>query len=339
MSKDLTNSQIARQNVLNNPYALAEIQEAMGLQGVQFEGQLRFTKKQVAHFFEVSERTMTTLIKDNEAELKQNGYEVLTSNRLNNFYLESLRVFDREVSFPIKTRRLALFSFRTLLNVAMLLTRSEKAKQVRSLILDIVIDTINSRTGGSTKYINQRDEDFVLNLLQNGDYHRELLDALHQCVDLGKIKYIIYSDKVYTSIFKEDAKEYRKILKLEEHEYERETMYSEVLDLISSFEVGFAEALKERYRLLGRKLTEAETQEVYRCFEGQRLWQPLIHKARTKMASRDLCFRDALHQNLQEYIQAVAPEDFDRFIGERSMALEERLQDYADALRRLKERE
>ncbi len=33
MSKDLTNSAIDRQNILNNPYALAEIEKAAGIKG------------------------------------------------------------------------------------------------------------------------------------------------------------------------------------------------------------------------------------------------------------------------------------------------------------------
>lgn len=38
MVKDLTTSEIARQNILNNKYALQEIQNAVGLRGVLFEG-------------------------------------------------------------------------------------------------------------------------------------------------------------------------------------------------------------------------------------------------------------------------------------------------------------
>ena len=38
MNKDLTTSVIDRQNVLNNPYALAEIEKAAGLNGIVFEG-------------------------------------------------------------------------------------------------------------------------------------------------------------------------------------------------------------------------------------------------------------------------------------------------------------
>ena len=70
----------------------------------------------------------------------------------------------------------------------MLLSKSERAREVRSLVLDVVIDTINKRTGGNTKYINQRDEDFVFNLLNNRDYHKEMVLALRDCVDLGNIK-------------------------------------------------------------------------------------------------------------------------------------------------------
>ena len=37
MKKDLTNSEIDRQNILNNPYALAEIEKAAGIQGIPLE--------------------------------------------------------------------------------------------------------------------------------------------------------------------------------------------------------------------------------------------------------------------------------------------------------------
>ena len=42
----------------------------------------------------------------------------------------------------------------------MLLTTSEKAKQVRSLMLDIVIAVINEKTGGGSKYINPKSGGF-----------------------------------------------------------------------------------------------------------------------------------------------------------------------------------
>lgn len=337
--KNLTTSEIARQNVLNNKYALEEIQKVIGLRGVVFEGEIKFTKQQLISFFEVTNRTIYNCLSNNEQELRKNGYDVIEGNRLRDFKLAILGDADSEVNFTIKTHKLGIFNFRAFINLAMLLTKSERAREVRSLVLDIVIDTINKRTGGNTKYINQRDEDFVFNLLNNKDYHKEMVFALRDCVDLGNIKYLLYNDKVYRSVFKEDADEYRKILKLSNEDDERRTMYSEILDLIASYEAGFADELRKEYVRLGRKLSQTETDLLYTNFEQQRLWVPLVNKARSRMASRDLCFRDALHTNLTEYIDAVSADDFERFIGDKSMELSKRLENYIEALKRLKDRD
>jgi len=276
---------------------------------------------------------------NNGDELSQNGYVVIKGKDLSLFKIALEEQDVQEANFPNKTPKLGIFNFRSFLNIAMLLSKSERARQLRSVMLDITLDTINKKTGGGTKYINQRDEDFIVNLLKGEFYRREFTDALTDFVEMGKAKYPIYTDKVYKAIFKEDANEYRRILKLEEDENVRHTMYSEVLDLISSFETGFADELKSKYQELGRKLTVDETDRLFAKFEQQRLWEPLREKARQKMASRDLCFREALHQNLREYIGSVPLDDFDRFIGDRSMELSERLEHYIAALKRLKERD
>jgi len=339
MANNLTDSSVTRQNILNNPLAVQEIQKAVGIKGVLFENEYKFLKRQIADFFEVTERTINNCLEKNEKELSKNGYEMLKGKRLNDLKLILQYQSGHEIDFTTKTTVLGIFNFRAFLNVAMLLTDSEKARELRSVILDIVIDTINKRTGGNTKYINQRDEDFVGNLLRGEDYRKEFTDALRDCVDMGNFKYIVYTDKVYTSIFKENSAEYRRILKLEKDENVRHTMYSEVLDIISSYEAGFAEMLKTESQLLGRLLSPSETDKLFSKFENQRLWEPLREKARNKMASRDLCFRDALHKNLEEYISSVPQADFERFLGKKSMELDKRLEEYKDALKRLKERD
>lgn len=339
MANNLTDSSVIRQNILNNSLAIQEIQKAVGIRGVMFENEFKFFKRQIAEFFEVSERTIDNCLEKNEKELSKNGYEVLKGKRLIDLKLVLQHQFGNETDFATKTTVLGVFNFRAFLNIAMLLSDSEKARELRSAILDIVIDTINKRTGGNTKYINQRDEDFVGNLLRGEDYRKEFTDALRDCVDMGNFKYMVYTDKVYNSIFKENSAEYRRILKLEKDENVRHTMYSEVLDIISSYEAGFAELLRTESQKLGRLLTSAETDKLFSKFESQKLWEPLREKARNKMASRDLCFRDALHKNLEEYISSVPQVDFDRFLGEKSMELDKRLEEYKDALKRLKERE
>jgi hypothetical protein len=339
MSKDLTNSSVHRQNILNNPYALQEIEKATRISGIPFEGKSVVLKEQVASFFEVTPRTVDNYIEKYGDELRQNGYEVLRGNRLKTLKLEISARGDNETDFVIKTNVLGIFDFRAFLNLAMLMMESERAALLRKAILDIVIDTINTRTGGGTKYINQRDEDFLHAWFEEEHYRKQFTDALRDCVDMGNFKYPLYTDKIYVSIFREKAQEYRKVLRLHEKDKVRDTFYAEILDLVSSYECGFADVIRKAFTEKRCKLTSGEVDALFADFERQAHWKPLIEKARSKMASRDLAFRDALHQQLTEYITPLKREEFERFIGEKSKELAERLEDAKDVMKRLKERE
>ena len=336
--KDLTVSQVDRQNILNNPYALQEIENATRITGIPFEGKTVVLKEQVAAFFEVTSRTIDNYIDKYGDELRLNGYEVLRGNRLKILKLEVSKQSDSETDFITKTTILGIFDFRAFLNLAMLITESNRARLLRQMILDIVIDTINQRTGGGTKYVNQRDEDFLLSAFQEENYRKEFTDALKNYVDMGNFKYPLYTDKIYVSIFREKAKEYRKILRLHEKDRVRDTFYAEVLDLISAYEYGFAKVLEDAWGKKGAKLNSWEVDELFSAFEQQAHWRPLIEKARNKMASRDLAFRDALHAQLKGYITPLNAADFERFLGEKSKELVQRLDEAKDVMKRLKER-
>ena len=339
MSKNLTNSSIDRQNILNNPYALQEIEKATHIQGIPFEGKTIVLKEQVAVFFEVTPRTIENYIKKHGEELRQNGYEVLRGKRLKTLKLAISEIDVNETDFVnIKAPMIGVFDFRSFLNLSMLIVESKRARLLRQAILDIVIDTINKRTGGGTKYINQRDEDFILAYFQQENYRKEFTDALKNYVDMGNFKYPLYTDRIYVSIFKENAQEYRKILKIQERDKIRDTFYAEILDLISSYEYGFAKLLEEAFKEGQCRLSSWEVDELFKAFESQAHWKPLIESARIKMASRDLAFRDALHLQLKEYILPVQRDEFERFLGEKSKELIERLKEAKDVMKRLKER-
>ena len=142
---------------------------------------------------------------------------------------------------------------------------------------------------------------------------------------------------IYQNIFKEKADEYKKILNLKKNDRIRDTFYSEVLDLISSYEIGLAYELKIASEQKDRKLNQFEVDKIFENFHNHPRQKPWLDKARNKMASRDLVFRDALHLQLKEYITPLEKEDFERFIGEKSKELEERLEDAKDVFKRLKE--
>jgi hypothetical protein len=334
---DLTTSSHQRQNILNNHFALQAAEQHLGLGGVAYNGQTVFTKQQVTVLFDISDATVERYITHHGDELRANGYLLLKGKKLNEF--KSL-MDGPLMNEGTKTSILGIFSFRALLNLAMLLTESERAKAIRTRLLDIVMDVLAERTGGHTKYINQRDERYLTASFEEQSYRKQFTDALDQYIVEHKWKYVRFTNLIYQSIFKENAVEYRKVLNLAAKDNIRETMYAEVLTLISSYENGIPYELEKTSSQLGRKLTMQEAEALFVQFESHPLFKPFILDARTKMASRDLGFRDALHQKLEAYIQSVPEADFDRFLGETSKSLEERLSDPATlaVFKRLKDR-
>jgi len=341
MAKDLTTSQIDRQNILNNQFAIDEIRSTSNIKGILFEEKLYLTKSMVAAFFEVDIRTIERYVAANIDELMQNGYEVLKGSRLKEF-IKLIKEFDEPGidlgSISSKTTQLAIFDFKSFLNIAMLLVESENARVLRQAMLNIVIDLINQKTGGSTKYINQRDRDFLGAYLQEDDYRREFTDALKECVAMDQFKYAIFTDMIYQSIFKENAKEYRNILKLKKNDKTRDTFYSEILDLVASYECGLANLIRKKYVELGRMLNNWEVRQLFKDFEELPHWKPLITSTRTKMASRDMALRDVFHQQLELYVKPLDKAEYEKFLGTESEQVAKLMDENRDVLKRLKER-
>ena len=348
--KDLSTSLLDRRNILNNNPAIREMYDQLGFEGIMFENKYRYTLLQVARFYEVESRTLKRLLEDHKEELEQSGYELLTNFRLKNFKNIVSQLRDIDVPQLIydtdneivgdRAASLTTFTFKSVLNIGMLLQTSEKAQVVRHFILNVVIDILNKNLGGNTLYINQREDNFLPSALREINYRKEFTNAIDHYIKPNNFKYNQLTDKIYLTIFKEKAKEYRKIINLSAKKSVRETMYSEVLDLISSYENGFASYLKIKSENIGRQLSLSEAHEAFREYAAsvETSFQPLREKARSLMASRDMAFRDALHEKLKDYISEVSSQDFEKFLGEHSMELEERLKDNIDVFKRLKNR-
>ena len=331
--KDLTTSTIERQNILNNRFAIKTIQEKLAIEGMLFEGEYRYTKKMVADFYGVEERTIERYLETYSDELKHNGYILCKGKLLKEFKL----LFAPVINIGSKTTQLGLFNFRSFLNIGMLLTDSEQAKRMRSFILDIVITTINEKTGGGTKFINRRDINYYPAAIQENNYRRVLTSSVKNYVSGHQTyKYAQVTDLIYKAVFKENAKEYKEILKLDTKDSVRHTLYSEVLLVLSSFENGVGVAIKDAYEKTGILLTMNDVEAIVNQLLEHPMQKPYLNDARSKMASRDFSFRDAFHSNIAEYLSAVTPEEFERFIGDQSVDFDTILEGNKDVLERLK---
>ena len=130
-------------------------------------------------------------------------------------------------------------------------------------------------------------------------YRKQFTDALRDCLSMGPFKYAVYTDKIYKAVFCENAAEYKKVLRLAEKDKTRETMYAEVLKAIASFEHGLAVQMREESERLDRMLRPSEVDAMIASAETNPYLKPAIEDARVRMASRDLGFRDALHDKLE----------------------------------------
>jgi len=337
MEKDLTVSGIERQNILNNRIAVDAIRQKLELPAMLFNNEYCFTKQMVADFYDIDERTIERYIEKYSIELSGNGYILCKGKRLKEFKLQ----FAHVINVGSKTTQLGLFNFRSFLNIGMLLTESEKAKQMRSVMLDIVISSINERTGGGTKYINRKDVNYLPSAIAEINYRKALTSALNKCVDgHPTMKYANVTDHIYKAVFKENAKEYKKLLKLEDKDNVRHTMYAEVLLLVAAFENGVAYEIEKKYKENeGRLLSMQAVFDIIDTFAEHPFQLPHLNDVRSKMASRDLGLRDVYHGSIAEYLRAISPEEFERFIGSESIDFDSILEANKDVLKRLKQAE
>lgn len=332
---NLSNSSIERQNILNNSLAVQEIEEKFHFPGMLFKDEYRYTKSMVAEFYGVDVSTVDRYLTMYSDELKHNGYVLLSGKSLKSFKEQFGHLIDKAT----KTTKIGLFSFRSFLDLGMLLKESEKARLVRSAILDIVIGVINARAGGGTKFINMRDAKFIQAAVAEANYRKAFTSAIARCVSGHRTgKYAHATDYIYQAVFRENARQYREILDLAPEDNVKQTLYAEVLLVIAAFENGCAAEIRKQYQEQSERLLSlSEVKQIIDRQAQQPMIQPHLIDARSKMASRDLSFRNAYHGNLEEYLHAISPAEFERFIGNDSIDFEDILKQNEDVLKRLKQ--
>ncbi|MCX4882121.1 restriction endonuclease [Streptomyces sp. NBC_00847] len=117
-SKTLRDGVLDRTDALDRVKALSLLPDGMHV-----------TTAMVAAYFHVTVETIRALVHDHRTELEANGYRVLAGAELSDFKQLS--------GIQSRTRSLAIFSRRAVLNIAMLLRDSEVARQVRVYLLDM----------------------------------------------------------------------------------------------------------------------------------------------------------------------------------------------------------
>ena len=85
MTKDLTYSDLDRKNILNNNVAIQEVYQQVGFFGFKNDFKFRFTKQQLAEYFEVDIRTIERVVENCREEIVESGYEIYSGSKLKDF--------------------------------------------------------------------------------------------------------------------------------------------------------------------------------------------------------------------------------------------------------------
>jgi hypothetical protein len=123
---ELVESRTLRSRHLQRADVLDKVKGLATLPGNEFA-----TVKQVAEFYEVSQKTIESVIEDNRTELEANGLRKATRAEIKAFNDSPSR------GESPKVNRLTLFGRTAVLNVGMLLKESDVARQVRAYLLTV----------------------------------------------------------------------------------------------------------------------------------------------------------------------------------------------------------
>ncbi len=119
-----------------------------------------------------------SVIENNKEELEESGYKILKGSQLKNLKDHLKSTFGTDINVGTKTTILAILSFRAVLNLAMLLSESEKAKEIRKLMLDVSLAVLAQKTNGNITFINQRDSNFLTSSYREDNTRKEFTNSL-----------------------------------------------------------------------------------------------------------------------------------------------------------------
>ena len=161
---------------------------------------------QVANYYDVSKKTIETVILRNREEFEDDGMVVLKGEEFKDFIskicdlqTEGDKIYDKDAITP-KTRSLTIIPKRSLLRVGMILTNNFMATKVRNYLLNIEEKTEIDRKSWAV----QREVGIVERKRMTSAISRYIPESKHK-----KFAYPNYTNMIYKIIFGCDAKTLR----------------------------------------------------------------------------------------------------------------------------------
>ena len=192
---------------------------------------------------------------------------------------------------------------------------SEIGKKVRKYFIRVEGDfkKVMQVAALDPKMINQLAGKFLETREETKIYRKDFTDCIKNFVSVKN--YGTYTDMLYSFLFLEKAKEYRKLLDLAKKDFTRNTMYEEILLIIGAFEAGLSGEIEKESKKLDRILSKNEFVDIFNEFSSQKNWLVYQKRARSIMATYDAELRSIKHPKLIDYKKEFSQEDIQSLIG------------------------
>ena len=162
------------------------------------------------------------------------------------------------------------------------------------------------------KFINQLSQSYIETRVEWKEYRKEFTDSIRDFVN--DQHYGTYTDMIYDFLFEERAGEYRELLSLSAKDATRDTMYSDILVIVWSIEVGFAEELEIKYNQNKQRLSKEEVVWLFREYINKSHWMVYKKNAMRIMATYDEQLRWITHKRMIDYKKDFTQEDIQKLL-------------------------
>lgn len=196
LERDILDNANVRKDLLDNNKSLIAIEEYKHIETIKNKIDY-LTMQQVANYFNVEYKTITSLISRHKQELIENGLLILSGKETKKFFLDfNVKTNNIQGGFVVDDFKFAnrlnyLVDRRCLLNIAMLLTESEVAKGIRNKLLDIAMGVVEGNivaTDNNSKELIDSFKsqiDFLMEQIKIKDKQIETLENLLNKIDLN----------------------------------------------------------------------------------------------------------------------------------------------------------
>lgn len=182
---------------------------------------------QVAEFYEVSPKAISTVIDRNRSELEDDGIVVLKGEELRKFKDNLTLLHGEDELIDKRTPSLTLLTKRAMLRIGMLLTTSDVAKKVRSYLLNLdEIATKEQKEWAIQREVGKVDRKRMCTAL--AEY---LPDSKNK-----KFAFPNYTNMIYKIIFGKTAKQLKEERNMSSNDLLRDSFDKEELKLVDEFE-------------------------------------------------------------------------------------------------------